>query len=640
MRQDRLHLSARPFSRTAAGIGGALYLLIGSTLAVTSALLDARLRTPTGLTQTFTTNGLVRVEETAPNVDLAVLEAHRYLPRRYFNIHWQGIWYLRQAQLLDVYAGADDRIAVEIDGAVILVRDSLDRTRNGIKRIRLVAGPHRLVVDYEQRGGDYAVNLQVAAPGGKPRRLDPESLFPSPPSERQVEVNHRLYRIRQLVRAVWFGPPLALLAWISVPVLARQGRTAIASWVRRNRMNWGRYRSGGPAGQDIVVREPAASTYRRVSTRVLYAATFAVFLVAIWRFHDPLTGFTSLIGFGDMFAARALTTVRETPHHVYGFPGSDGQFYAQLALEPLLRNPELKRALDSPPYRARRILFPWMAYAAGMGRPSWVLQAYALLAAASWIVLGIVLMRWLPPTDLRHWLVWCACLFGYGSVDSVRFGFPDGPSTVLIAAGIAALETGHSYLSAGVMGLAGLGRETNLVGALALFAAAGRDNRLGRTVVVLLLVVCPLLLWLLYVHSAVEPRVWFEGGIRNTSMPFQELATKVNVTIDEFQDLWWDEPAQLSAMALVSAIVQALFLVWRGEWHRPWWRVGAAYALFMTTFGAAVWEGHPGAYVRVLLPMTVAYNVLLPRNRWFWPLLVAGNLTVVQGIGTLWAGVG
>ena len=50
----------------------------------------------------------------------------------------------------------------------------------------------------------------------------------------------------------------------------------------------------------------------------------------------------------------------------------DGQFYAQLALDPLLRNPAIDRALDQPPYRARRILFSWTAWLAGFGRPWWV----------------------------------------------------------------------------------------------------------------------------------------------------------------------------------------------------------------------------------------------------------------------------
>ena len=40
-----------------------------------------------------------------------------------------------------------------------------------------------------------------------------------------------------------------------------------------------------------------------------------------------------------------------------------------------------------------------------------------------------------------------------------------------------------------------------------------------------------------------------------------------------------------------------------------------------------------GAYLRVLLPLTLAFNLLLPRNQWFWPAFVLGNLGLS---GSLW----
>jgi hypothetical protein len=57
----------------------------------------------------------------------------------------------------------------------------------------------------------------------------------------------------------------------------------------------------------------------------------------------------------------------------------------------------------------------------------------------------------------------------------------------------------------------------------------------------------------------------------------------------------------------------------------------------MLVLGDAVWEGHPAAVGRILLPMTVAFNVLLPRVRWalFLPLLVLGNASVVVGLDAM-----
>jgi hypothetical protein len=41
-----------------------------------------------------------------------------------------------------------------------------------------------------------------------------------------------------------------------------------------------------------------------------------------------------------------------------------------------------------------------------------------------------------------------------------------------------------------------------------------------------------------------------------------------------------------------------------------------------------VWEGYPGAASRVLLPMALAFNVLVPRGRAWWAVLLLGNLTL------------
>jgi hypothetical protein len=56
--------------------------------------------------------------------------------------------------------------------------------------------------------------------------------------------------------------------------------------------------------------------------------------------------------------------------------------------------------------------------------------------------------------------------------------------------------------------------------------------------------------------------------------------------------------------------------------------LGASYAALLVVLGDAVWEGYPGAALRVLLPMTLAFNVLLPRGGKWRAWLVLGNLSV------------
>src|SRR5258708_898367 len=55
----------------------------------------------------------------------------------------------------------------------------------------------------------------------------------------------------------------------------------------------------------------------------------------------------------------------------------------------------------------------------------------------------------------------------------------------------------------------------------------------------------------------------------------------------------------------------------------------------MIFLGDAVWEGYPGAASRVLPPMQLAFNILVPAGRVWWLVLVLGNLTLLAAPATL-----
>src|SRR5690606_36730547 len=114
--------------------------------------------------------------------------------------------------------------------------------------------------------------------------------------------------------------------------------------------------------------------------RVAFIAGIALFLWAVGQFYHRDTGFSSLVSIGDLFNETKVTALKGVPHYVYeSSPGYDGAYYAQIALHPTLDNPELERAIDNLPYRARRILFSWVAWAVGLGQPAWIVQVHALL---------------------------------------------------------------------------------------------------------------------------------------------------------------------------------------------------------------------------------------------------------------------
>ena len=142
----------------------------------------------------------------------------------------------------------------------------------------------------------------------------------------------------------------------------------------------------------------------------------------------------------------------------------------------------------------------------------------------------------------------------------------------------------------------------------------------------------PLVLWSLYVYSVFHTS---DVGSRAFSLPLASYAAKWHTTIVELSADGWGTTARYNLCILVSVTVEALYLVWRFNWKNPWWRVGATYALLMTVLGSAVWEGDSSAVARVLLPLAFAFNVLLARERWFWPNFVLGNLAVLHGLATI-----
>jgi hypothetical protein len=104
----------------------------------------------------------------------------------------------------------------------------------------------------------------------------------------------------------------------------------------------------------------------RFRPRLAAWAAVGLFLYGVAQFHDRDTGFSSLLSIGEVLGNSKVTALRQVPHYVYeGSAGYDGAYYVQLALHPTLNNPELNRAIDNLPYRAKRILLSWASWGAG-----------------------------------------------------------------------------------------------------------------------------------------------------------------------------------------------------------------------------------------------------------------------------------
>jgi hypothetical protein len=362
--------------------------------------------------------------------------------------------------------------------------------------------------------------------------------------------------------------------------------------------------------------------------RGAYLATVAVFLWHASAFYVPGKGFTALVIFGDRMEPNYLPELKAMD--VYVEPdshGYDAQYYAQIAMRPEIRDPELYQAVDNLSYRARRILFSWTAWLLSAGDPQGAVHVFAVQNILCWLGLAVLLLRWFPATSLENYLRWVGVLFSYGALFSVRGALVDGPSLLLIASGVALAESGRSWWAAIVLGVSGLAKETNILAGGVLVdlrerMAAGWLKMGVRWLLVLL----PLAVWTCVLVS------WFgqAGGVgeRNFTLPLAGYVEKWAVTLMDWNSQPRQPLAYTSLLWMIAVSVQFLFILLRPRWRDLWWRVGAAFAVLMIFLGDAVWEDHPGAASRVLLPMALAFNVLVPRGRAWVVVLVLGNLTV------------
>jgi hypothetical protein len=372
--------------------------------------------------------------------------------------------------------------------------------------------------------------------------------------------------------------------------------------------------------------------------------TIAYLVIVAWvtarvaAFYQPRTGFTSLVLFGERFAERRLARLRDVPIYTAIFDGYDGQFYAQLAVAGDPFDPELGRALDAPLYRSRRILLPLVAHAVGVGRPAWVLNVYALANLICWWLLAWLLARWwFPPRDLDNLLRWAGTLLGAGLMVSLFYALTDGPALLLVAAAARGVERGRPRAAALWLLATGLARETMVLGAAAFVPAGARDRRTWtRAATVAIVCALPPLFWMGWLAR----HYGYIDDSRNLAPPLASYVRKLR----EIHTMWrqggataavWNEIAVVAALT-----VQLAFILGRPAPARPWWRIGAAFAVLGLVLGWPVWESSPSAISRAVLPLTLAFNILAPRVRAGFvlaprgsaslALLLAGNLTALS----------
>jgi hypothetical protein len=365
---------------------------------------------------------------------------------------------------------------------------------------------------------------------------------------------------------------------------------------------------------------------RRWIIRGAGIALVLLLLALVSRYWHPVYGFTALIQLDASNDNVKIAAFRELPVYVHRETGGyDGLYYAQIAYHPSLDAGELGPAMDNFAYRARRILPPALAWLLAAGQPRWIANVYALLNVFAWLGLAALLWRKLKIEDARGLLAWAGVLFSAGALASVRLALTDLVALTIIALAIFAAERGRKVSALGSVAVAALARETSLLSVAALWKSPWFSwKNVARSVLALL----PLAAWLGYVRWRVGPA---DQGWDNFTVPVVGFIEKWRAAIGAIftvSDHWLAWGTVLATLGLTT---QALFFLARPQLGERWWRLGAVYAGMMFCLGTAVWEGFPGAATRVLLPMTLAFNILANRTRAAVAWLVFGNLTVLAG---------
>ena len=367
--------------------------------------------------------------------------------------------------------------------------------------------------------------------------------------------------------------------------------------------------------------------------RAAYVLASALFAVLVLVKFSPQTGFTSLIRFGETWQDHRHSALRDLPlATVPQSNGYDGQFYAQIALDPLLHSRELTTVIDAPAYRARRILLPATAAVLGIGHPGWTLQAYALLNVLCWFALAWLLYRQIGNRDWTGFARWAGCMFGVGVLDSVRQSLVDLPALLLLVLAAIAHAQARPARSISWLALANLTKETTLLGTLALQIGPepSEARRWSHPLLGFFLAALPLALWSGYVQLQFHDLPG-GSGLGNFSWPFLGALTQARYALREMSFGDFDGRYSFSVLAMLGFATQCWFLWRTPQPNFPWWRIGVAYASLLPFLSFWVWSGYWAA-CRAVLPLTVAFNLLLPANRWFWPLWIAGNISLLHGV--------
>lgn len=373
-----------------------------------------------------------------------------------------------------------------------------------------------------------------------------------------------------------------------------------------------------------IDRSPARANNPEVKICPAAGSPRLVTLVAVLGWTAVLAAVVHLRWDSDPRALLSLGTHFQRPSVFDGVPrvgphGYDAQFYAVLATDPLLRNPETAEFLDTPAYRAIRVGIPLLAWLLALGHAGLAVYFYQLLCWSMTLAAVALLAHWLKDSGHSPW--WAlAAASGSGLATTMLRVTVDGAAAAAVIAALL-LHRRRQFLTGNLaLVAAALIRETSLLAAAGAALATLRRAGWLRALSALSLPVAALLAWrgFLMLQAGGE----MTAGTGNFAPPLAWVPTALR-TLSRSPRLWTDPEFWGLAAVVVTLLGLAAGLA-------RWLASGAA-GLTLVAFGAlslvlsemVFVEVYAYSRVLLLLPLLTLPVALADGIAWRRRLLMA-----------------
>jgi len=387
-------------------------------------------------------------------------------------------------------------------------------------------------------------------------------------------------------------------------------------------------REGGAVARAVATAGPAVARLLARPWGVPVALTLGV--AAFWgaslagiagaRFGGDPRGFIqSGSRFAHPAAVQAVPQVSES--------GYDGQFYATLATDPLLRRDETVASLDSAAYRARRIMAPLAAWLLALGSPAAATFTYPLVCWLGGLLAVAVLARWLRQRgEAAWWALVVAASAGFAT--STLRATPDAAAAGLTVLALWAWREHRRGLALVALAMACLTRETSLLAAPLLALAAWREGSRRWAAALAAVPVGLVAAWhLLLLQRLGRGVLAAMAGGNNVSFPGAALLRKLQAPADPIE--WFAMAGVVLALAAIAALPRQALT------SSPAAQLYVAFCALAVLLGPAVWDEAYG-HARALLMLPLLALLAVPPDAALWrtwalravpiPFAVAGVL--------------